>query len=324
LKLGHSLKKCAFICKANAMQSGDCDMRDKAQDFLELCDLEWADSISTTALRTLSERQWNRPKRLPLAEDITKLTEYLRNKLEDAVKKLESSNCLPGDWKDVAKLTLVQVILFNRRRSGEVERIPQSAYENRSCSFDDDIMKTLSTWEQHLCKSLTRFEIRGKRGRKVPVLLTQQMKNNIDLLIESRDKAGVSRNNHFLFANPMSSSLLPLRGSSALRCCARACGAQKPDCITSTRLRKHIATMSQLLSLKDNELDVVASFMGHDIRIHREYYRLPEDTLQMAKVSKLLMLLDKGKLHSKAGLSLGDVQMDKDGMYTYKCCFHSI
>jgi len=137
---------------------------------------EWADSISTTALRTLSERQWNRPKRLPLAEDKKKLTEYLRNKLEDAMKKLMSPNCLPGDWRDVAKLTLVQVILFNRRRSGEVERIPQSAYENRSSSFDDDIMKTLSTWEQHLCKSLTRFEIRGKRSRKVPVLLTHQMK----------------------------------------------------------------------------------------------------------------------------------------------------
>ena len=68
---------------------------------------------------------------------------------------------------------------------------------------------------------------------------------------------------------------------------------QNPTSLSSTNLRKHIATMSQLANLKDNELDIVANFLGHDIRTHREYYRLPTSTIQVAKVTKLLMAMEK-------------------------------
>ena len=76
----------------------------------------------------------------------------------------------------------------------------------------------------------------------------------------------------------------PIRSCSALRKFASKCGAKKPELLTLTCLRKHIAVITQLLNLQDNELDIVAGFMGHDIRVHREYYRLPEDTLQLVKV----------------------------------------
>jgi len=55
-------------------------------------------------------------------------------------------------------------------------------------------------------------------------------------------------------------------------------------------LRKHVTTISQVLNLKENELDIdlLAQFMGHDIRVHREFYRLPLDVLQTAEVAKIL------------------------------------
>jgi hypothetical protein len=34
-------------------------------------------------------------------------------------------------------------------------------------------------------------------------------------------------------------------------------------------MRKHIDTMSQVINLKGNELDILANFMGHDVRIHK-------------------------------------------------------
>lgn len=46
--------------------------------------------------------------------------------------------------------------------------------------------------------------------------------------------------------------------------------------------------MSQILNLSNHELDQLATFMSHDIRVHREYYRLPESTIQLAKVSKYI------------------------------------
>jgi hypothetical protein len=66
-------------------------------------------------------------------------------------------------------------------------------------------------------------------------------------------------------------------------------------------------TMTQLLNLKDNELDVLAAFMGHDIRTHRQYYRLPQETIQVANVSQVLIALERGTISSIKGKSLDEV-----------------
>lgn len=65
-----------------------------------------------------------------------------------------------------------------------------------------------------------------------------------------------------------------------------------------------MATMSKILNLKDNEMDNLADFLGHDIRVHREYYRLPEGTLQLAKISKVLMAMERGQLSDFKGRNL--------------------
>ncbi|XP_056462464.1 uncharacterized protein LOC130402339 [Gadus chalcogrammus] len=62
-----------------------------------------------------------------------------------------------------------------------------------------------------------------------------------------------------------------------------------------------------MLNMKENELDQLASFLGHDIRIHREFYRLPESTLQLAKVSKILIAMEKGRLPELQGEGLDDI-----------------
>jgi len=49
-----------------------------------------------------------------------------------------------------------------------------------------------------------------------------------------------------------------------------------------------------LVNLQENELDIVATFLGHNIRVHREYYRLPNSSLQLAKVGKMITSKEKG------------------------------
>jgi len=53
--------------------------------------------------------------------------------------------------------------------------------------------------------------------------------------------------------------------------------------------------MLQMLYLRKHELDLLVAFLGHDIHVHREFYRLPEQTLQVANVSKLLLAMEKGQ-----------------------------
>lgn len=53
-------------------------------------------------------------------------------------------------------------------------------------------------------------------------------------------------------------------------------------------------------------------FLGHDIRVHREYYRLSENTIQLAIVSKLLLSLEKGADCYK-GKSLDEITFSTEG-----------
>ena len=48
----------------------------------------------------------------------------------------------------------------------------------------------------------------------------------------------------------------------------------------------------------------LVGFLGHDIQIHREFYRLPESTLELAKVSKILIAMEKGRLPELQGKGL--------------------
>ncbi|XP_013382539.1 uncharacterized protein LOC106153235 [Lingula anatina] len=171
----------------------------------------------------------------------------------------------------------------------------------------------LTTVEQELCRTLHRMEITGKRGRTVPVLLPSDVQQAINLLIETRSKFGVSKDNKYLFPRPNYGSEGHIRGSDCLRELAQESGAKQPELINSTTLRKQIATISQVVDLRENELDILAKFLGHDIRIHREYYRLPEATVQVAKVSKLLLASEQGL--QIGGKTLDDINVTTEDVF---------
>ncbi|KAK7886409.1 hypothetical protein WMY93_026030 [Mugilogobius chulae] len=193
--------------------------------------------------------------------------------------------------------------------------MPLSAYMSpHSQDALEDLGDALSDLEKKLCQHFRRLEIAGKRGRKVPVLLTPTMQEALDLLVSKREMCGVVPGNKYLFARPQACSYF--RGSDCLRHFAKMCGAKNPESLTSTKLRKQTATLSQVLNLSNTELDQLADFVGHDVRVHRQFYRLPEGTLQLAKVSKahfsLLMALEQGRMAEFKGKGLDDITIDPE------------
>ena len=71
--------------------------------------------------------------------------------------------------------------------------------------------------------------------------------------------------------------------------------------------------MSQVLALRSNELDLLASFLGHNIQVHREFCRLPENTLHVTKVSKLLLAMEHGDTVALSGKTLDDIDVNLNG-----------
>ena len=315
LKIGHSLKQCANILIGMAMEGDQStQIKSDAEDFVRLCEMNWKHSVSSHALRTLYTKKFNKPSMLPLADDLKKFQNYLLRRAEECIEQLDRA-VDSRTWIDLSRVTLTQVILFNRRRGGEAERIPLSTFVDRQqLNVNDEILYCLTKVEKALLSVLDRVEIEGKRGRKVPVLFTKRLCNQIDCLVKTRSAAGVLDSNQYLFAQIK--SLNPQKSSVCLRRFAIESGAKHPQSLTSTKLRKHIATMSQVLSLRDNELDLLASFMGHDIRIHREFYRLPEETLQVARVSKLLMAMEKNDISEFAGKTLEEINVEIESKFS--------
>ncbi|XP_067253173.1 uncharacterized protein [Chanodichthys erythropterus] len=309
-KLGNSLVKVSKLLKAQGLISNDKQLVNNASEFLEVHENKWNEMISATALRNISEAKWNLPTVMPFTEDVQKMHAYLSEVQDEWFKSLSESPSTKA-WMELAKVCLAQMILFNRRREGEVASMPLSAFLSRDTSDPhEDVDWALSEVEKKLCRHFTRVVTRGKRGRPVPILLTPKMLCALELLVKQREACAVLKDNAYMFARP--EAMTHFRGSDCLRGFAKACGAKCPKSLTSTRLRKHAATLSTVLNMTDTEMDQLANFLGHDIRIHREFYRLPEKTLQLAKISKVLMALEQGKLAEFHGKNLDEIGIDPD------------
>ncbi|XP_059184722.1 uncharacterized protein LOC131967990 [Centropristis striata] len=308
LKLGHTLHKVCDIIHCRALMAEHEELIKSTDTFKKLYSSKWSEMVSHSALNTLSDAKYNKPSTLPFTEDVRILHQYLEKSAESAFCNLKEK-ATTQNYAQLAKVTLAQIIVFNRRRAGEVSKMRlKSFHERDNTKLHEDVAMGLSKTEQKLCNYFSRIEIMGKRGRKVAVLLTPRMVDALSLLTSQRTECGVCATNIFLFARPK--SMTHYRGQDCLRVHASQCGAKHPEHLRSTQLRKHVATLSQVLNLKNNELDQVADFLGHDIRVHRDFYRLPVPTTQLAKISKLLLSMEKGHLSSMQGKSLDEIEIE--------------
>lgn len=87
---------------------------------------------------------------------------------------------------------------------------------------------------------------------------------------------------------------------------------KKAFLLMSTKLRKHLAIISQILNLDKYDLEQLAIFMGHTEKTHSEYYRLPNDVYQVAKVSKLLLSKSAVLDEKYKGKSLAEIDIGND------------
>ncbi|XP_041918264.1 uncharacterized protein LOC121682254 isoform X13 [Alosa sapidissima] len=313
LKIGHSLVKISLLLEARASMQNNQPAAKDARRFRSVYEARWNELISAASLRTMHESKWNVPQLIPFTKDVQKLHSYLDMQQEQFYNEL-SSEPSKNTWVHLTKITLTQVMMFNRRRTGEVSKMPLSTYfAPNPVDLQEDVGMALSELEKKLCQHFRRLEIRGKRGRKVPVLLTPEMQRSLDLLVAKRLECGILKENGYLFARP--SVLTCYRGSDCIRDFAKVCGIANYTSLTSTKLRKQTGTLSQVLNLSNTELDQLANFLGHDVRVHRQFYRLPEGTLQLAKISKVLLALEQGRLAEFKGKGLDDITIGPEDFH---------
>ncbi|XP_040904808.1 uncharacterized protein LOC121188928 [Toxotes jaculatrix] len=133
LKIGHSLTKISLLVESRANVQNNHAAAKDARTFRRVYESRWNEQISAASLRTLQESKWNAPLLLPFTKDVQTLHSYLDEQQQNILSKLSTETC-PQAWRQLAKITLTQVILFNRRRAGEVSKMPLSAYLSQNPS----------------------------------------------------------------------------------------------------------------------------------------------------------------------------------------------
>jgi len=158
--------------------------------------------------------------------------------------------------------------------------------------------------------SLDVVYVRGKRGRQVPVLINHEEIKAIEVLIGFREAVGVASNNLYVFAAPTRSSKKSLRGNDCMRKVLSKLELESSERIHSTELRKFCSTVSQIADLSENDLRWLADHLGHNLDVHREYYRLKDSTVELSKVSRILLAIDEGNAGNFMGKKLSEISVE--------------
>lgn len=292
-KIGYSLKRAAEIAFGESRMTEDSETESEVKKFIQLLDTKWSECFSRKALALSLKQEVKKVEvdKSTVTEDLIKLHRFITGEEEEARKELKESPNL-STWKKLSEATLADVCLFNRGRVGNIGRMLLETYTCKKSRGTfvpsaDQIRKSTKL-ELDLGSSFTRLELEGQYGRNMLVLLTERMVLSIDLLIENREQAGVSKTNPYLFARTEGPSFI--RGLDCFRRSAMECGVKNPEALLSSSLREQIASCWQLMSLSEHEMDQVAKLLG---RSSQECYTLSKNASQLEEVSKQLLKMDR-------------------------------
>ncbi|KAJ8300367.1 hypothetical protein KUTeg_021886 [Tegillarca granosa] len=85
---------------------------------------------------------------------------------------------------------------------------------------------------------------------------------------------------------------------------------EQPESLKFPTMRKYLATVVQVFGMKETDVAEVARHMGHELSVHCKFYRLQDDVIELAKISKLLLAVERGKAHKYSGISLDDLDLE--------------
>ena len=310
-RLGHYFKELIFILKNNAIFDQDSSMKSQLDDLFFLIDKDW-NLITAPNKRKLKEQKPTVVD-MPVTNDIKIFLNYLTCEITQNIEELKLSKT-PNNFSSLNKLVLAYLIVFNRRREGEVSKVKLATYTNKPNYNDletDTIQETLSPIEKHLSKTYSYMSTIGKRNRRVPILYPDLIVKALNTLVQNRHNCGILSSNTYLFPNSAGNFI---RGSDCLRELVEQCQLKhtlkKPLLIKSTLLRKHVSTIAQILVLGDDEKSHLSNHLGHSDEVHREFYRQQESTIEKTQITKILGLINTGSVVRFKGKCLDDVTLD--------------
>ena len=168
VQLGYLLIKTRNVKRGWALRCQKEANRLAAETFLSLVKSEWTDAVSSCALNTLKRRKDQSVQILPLTEDLVKVKRRMLKEMTMKTRDLSSSPEYTA-WRKLAQVMMSRLILFNKRRGGEVSRPLLKSYQDKPKweeGMNKEILDSLQGLELALIKRMDLIEVPGKKNQE--------------------------------------------------------------------------------------------------------------------------------------------------------------
>lgn len=260
-------RKRGFQC---ATSEESDEWRKNVNNFKKLVETRWNTEISSVANKDLNEKRWQKPLLIPLISDVKLFREETLKLAEKCEQKFREKLDTDDTYKLLVQCMLSLLILFNRRRIGDVQYLKISDYMSEKKTDFQDFENALTESEKILTSKYKRVVNGGKGSRAVVILIPLLLQKFMNVLIDNRHKY-IPQENQYVFAIPKS-RLAWAQGDVAIRNLTKKMKLANPSSISSNKLRKHIATAMQVLSMSKSDCKQFSKFMGHTEKTHEEFY----------------------------------------------------
>lgn len=285
------IRQIGLLLKSAYIKQSQFDKLLTTERFITVMDAEINTDINKSVTETQNAMRREKTVILPSTADVKLLAEYVDSERNSSFEELTSKYSFKT-WKTLAETTMLSIIIFNRRRTGDIQNVLVAYFKKRehinekSCGA---LFSSLNKSSKRVALQYSRMKIRAKKDSTVHVLLKPHVIDCIELLLTHRPDVGISKDNEYLFALP---SLIDkdktLNACLTMNKFANACGANNPSSLVGTNLRKHLATICMSMDLNDSVVADLAKFMGHAEKVHRDYYRQNTIDREVVQMSRLL------------------------------------
>ncbi|XP_029170011.1 uncharacterized protein LOC114939768 [Nylanderia fulva] len=288
--LGTLIKQIGKLLRSICIKKQDCSKQTVVENFLKLFEEDYPVAVNKIVFETQGHRKRQKNIVLPSIDDIKIFNAYLKAERIKALESLQTNGFSIHAWRMLTEITLISIMIFNRRRAGELERVLIENLENCAAISKEEAPELYKSLSKYV-----RMTIRGKLGRTVPVLLHEEILKCMQMIINYRKDAGVPENNPYIFGiySLDKRRFKYLRACVLMRKYSVISGAKMPTSLRGTILRKHIATVCMSLDISEHEVNNLADFMGHHEKIHKSHYRQSIVTKDLA-ISRLLKYAQGG------------------------------
>ncbi|XP_028813364.1 uncharacterized protein LOC114766589 isoform X2 [Denticeps clupeoides] len=294
INLRCSMPKLAAVIESDARVRGDEDTVENARVFTE----RWKRSFFITP-KPRAPAAGGVPL-LTFTEDVKKLHAHLLVR-QAACERALLTDYSSGAWADLARVALAQLATFNAGSGAlRASQIGLGAFVSRELAPGDGAEVT--EFERELARYAARIQLGGDTSLLAPPAVLR----SIESLVVKRALCGVRCDNAYLFALPRTKHHLCAAG--CIEAFAKDCGARYPGAVASPSLQTEVATLCRLLYLKG--VDHLTDFMGLDIKRHLRDECFRKETVQLAKLSKIFVMVERG-LQDCTGKSVDEIHVGR-------------